>query len=105
MKEVEAGETMQKASHQYPAAMANITNRCTLRCKYCFIYREGNPNDPKGEMETTAMVNKLTELQKKHNIETMQWRVVNHSLGQRFYSKVQNFSQEILSLQMAQGIL
>lgn len=73
MKEGEESNTVQKDYHQYPAAMVNITNRCTLRCKHCFIYREGNPNDPKGEMDTLAMLDKLAELQKRHNIENMLW--------------------------------
>ncbi|GAB4348905.1 MAG: hypothetical protein Kow0099_31700 [Candidatus Abyssubacteria bacterium] len=58
---------------QWPAAMVNITNRCTLRCKHCFIYREGNPNDSRDEMDTRAMVATLAELQKRHGIQTMLW--------------------------------
>ncbi|RJP23890.1 MAG: radical SAM protein [Candidatus Abyssobacteria bacterium SURF_5] len=57
----------------YPAAMVNITNRCTLRCKHCFIYRDGNPNQPEHEMETDLMLRSLTELQQRHNIHTMLW--------------------------------
>jgi len=60
-------------ARQYPAAMVNITNRCTLRCKHCFIYRDGNPNDPRGEMDSATMVRKLSELQKRHGIQTMLW--------------------------------
>ena len=35
-----------------PIAMVNITNRCTLKCKHCFVYRKGTPNTPtkKNEM-------------------------------------------------------
>ena len=58
---------------QYPAAMVNITNRCTLRCKHCFIYRDGNPNDPHKEMDTSTMIGKLSELQERHGIGTMLW--------------------------------
>ena len=58
---------------QYPAAMVNITNRCTLRCKHCFIYRDGNPNDPRKEMDTLTMIGKLSELQGRHGIGTMLW--------------------------------
>jgi len=64
---------MDTGSHQYPAAMVNITNKCTLRCKHCFIYREGNPNDPHSEMDTPTMIERLSELQKRHGIETMLW--------------------------------
>jgi MoaA/NifB/PqqE/SkfB family radical SAM enzyme len=73
MKEGKASQIKEKTHRQYPAAMVNITNRCTLRCKHCFIYREGNPNDAKGEMNTSLMVRKLSELQGKHNIQNMLW--------------------------------
>jgi MoaA/NifB/PqqE/SkfB family radical SAM enzyme len=59
--------------HQYPAAMVNITNRCTLSCKLCFIYREKNPNDRRAEMDTPIMLGKLAELQKRHGIQHMLW--------------------------------
>jgi MoaA/NifB/PqqE/SkfB family radical SAM enzyme len=62
-----------KAVQQYPAAMVNITNRCNLRCKHCFIFRDGNPNDPKTEMDTPTMLRELSELQKLHGIHTMLW--------------------------------
>ncbi len=58
---------------QYPAALVNITNRCTLRCKHCFIYRDGNPNDPHNEMDTHTMLRKLSQLQRQHGIQTMLW--------------------------------
>jgi len=58
---------------QYPAAMVNITNRCTLRCKHCFVYRNGNPNDQKDEMDTPMMLEKLAKLQKRHGIQAMLW--------------------------------
>jgi len=59
--------------HQYPAAMVNITNRCTLSCKHCFIYRESNPNDRRAEMDTPTMLRKLNDLQKRHGIQHMLW--------------------------------
>ena len=59
--------------HPYPAAMVNITNRCTLTCKHCFIYREKNPNDRRAEMDTPTMLGKLAELQKRHSIQHMLW--------------------------------
>jgi Fe-coproporphyrin III synthase len=59
--------------HQYPAAMVNITNRCTLRCKHCFVYRDGNPNDRKEEMDTSTMLENLAELKRRHGIQAMLW--------------------------------
>ena len=58
---------------QYPAAMVNITNRCTLRCRHCFVYRDGNPNDPSEEMDTPTMLSRLAELKKLHGIQFMLW--------------------------------
>ncbi|UCE51815.1 MAG: radical SAM protein [Desulfobacterales bacterium] len=63
----------ESSAHQYPAAMVNITNRCTLRCKHCFIYRDENPNDANAEMESPTMLKKLAELQKLHGIQHMLW--------------------------------
>jgi MoaA/NifB/PqqE/SkfB family radical SAM enzyme len=61
------------APRQYPAAMVNITNRCTLQCRHCFVYRDGNPNERKGEMSSSSMLQKLTELQKRHGLLHMLW--------------------------------
>ncbi len=60
-------------ARQYPAAVINITNRCTLRCKHCFIYRDGNPNDPSEEMDTATMLRKISELKERHGLQTMLW--------------------------------
>lgn len=62
-----------KTGPQYSAAMVNITNRCTLHCKHCFVFRDGNPNDPKEEMDTPVMLEKLAELKMRHGIQTMLW--------------------------------
>jgi len=61
------------ASRQYPAAMVNITNRCTLRCRHCFVFRDGNPNDSSEEMDTPTMLQKLSELRELHGIQVMLW--------------------------------
>lgn len=58
---------------QYPGAVVNITNRCSLSCRHCFVYREGNPNQPRQEMDSATMVRKLAELQKRCGILTMLW--------------------------------
>jgi len=58
---------------QYPAAMINITNRCTLRCKHCFIYRDANPHSREREMETGVLLSKLREIQQRLGIQTMLW--------------------------------
>ena len=58
---------------QFPIAMVNITNRCTLRCNHCFVFRNANPNDPRGEMEAGTVLEKLSDLQKRHIIRAMTW--------------------------------
>lgn len=58
---------------QFPAAMVNITNRCTLRCRHCFVFREGNPTSTQHEMDTQTMLQKLSSLQEKHGINSMLW--------------------------------
>ena len=44
-------------ARQWPAAMVNITNRCNLRCRHCFVFRDDNPTDIKREMDTETMGN------------------------------------------------
>ena len=68
-------ETIQQdqPSPFYPAAMVNITNKCTLRCRHCFVFREGNPVEKKDEMDTPTMLATLADLQQKHYIHTMLW--------------------------------
>jgi MoaA/NifB/PqqE/SkfB family radical SAM enzyme len=58
---------------QYPSAMVNITNRCNLKCRHCFVFREDNPNDRRQEMSTPLMLKTLADLQKRHSIDTMLW--------------------------------
>jgi MoaA/NifB/PqqE/SkfB family radical SAM enzyme len=66
-------EYEKKTFPPYFAAMVNITNRCTLRCKHCFVFRDGNPNNPKEEMDPPALLAKLAELKMRHGIQTMLW--------------------------------
>ena len=57
-----------------PVAMINITNRCTLRCKHCFVYREGTPNTPqKDEMTTNQMIKEIKKYRRKFGIIRMVW--------------------------------
>lgn len=58
---------------QYPAAMVNVTNRCNLRCKHCFVFREGNPNQPAGEMKPERVLSELRRLRDRHGIRRMLW--------------------------------
>lgn len=57
----------------FPAAIVNITNRCTLKCRHCFVYREGNPSSRRDEMDTPTMLEKIDRLRRKHDIRVMLW--------------------------------
>lgn len=59
----------------YLFALANITNRCNLKCKHCFVFREGTPNTPtkKNEMSAEVMVKILKKYKRKHSIFRMLW--------------------------------
>jgi len=63
-----------KASFR-PVAMINITNRCNLKCKHCFVFREGTPNTPtdKNEMPAEEMIKKIKKYKRKHGIQRMVW--------------------------------
>src|SRR5574341_68497 len=62
---------------RYPAAMVNVTNRCTLFCEHCFIYRDGNPNEEpaaiRDEMSNAAVLETLAALRDRHGIASMLW--------------------------------
>lgn len=60
-------------SGQYSAAIINVTNRCTLRCKHCFVFRESNPNDPHGEMDDAAMLKEIADRKERHGFDTVLW--------------------------------
>jgi len=63
----------ENAFPKYPAALVNITKRCNLRSKHCFVYRDGNPNDRRDEMDTPILLEKLAKLKKRHGIQAMLW--------------------------------
>jgi len=78
----------------YPSAMVNVTNRCNLSCKHCFIFRDGNPNDPAGEMTPDEMLAELERIRDRHGIRNMmwmggepmiRWRMLEHGL--RLFAK------------------
>jgi MoaA/NifB/PqqE/SkfB family radical SAM enzyme len=64
--------TMDPPPH-YPGAMVNVTNRCNLQCKHCFIFREGNPNQAAGEMKPERVLSELQRLRDRHGVRFMMW--------------------------------
>ncbi len=57
----------------FPSAMVNVTNRCNLSCKHCFVFREGNPNEVEGEMSAERVLEQLERLRDRHGIQRMLW--------------------------------
>ncbi len=55
---------------QHKSAIVDVTDRCNLRCKHCFYFRE--EHDSK-EMNADEFLEGLKILQKRHNIISMGW--------------------------------
>lgn len=55
---------------QHKSAIVDVTDRCNLRCKHCFYFRE--EHDSK-EMKAEEFLEGLKILQKRHNIISMGW--------------------------------
>jgi MoaA/NifB/PqqE/SkfB family radical SAM enzyme len=55
--------------------MVNITNRCTLKCKHCFIYRKDTPHTPtkKNEMPAKQMIKEIKKYKRNYGIVQMVW--------------------------------
>lgn len=60
-------------SGHYPLALLNLTNRCNLACSHCFVFRDGNPNDPAGDIDDETLLEKLKRVKEIHGIVNMLW--------------------------------
>ncbi len=58
---------------KFPAAMLNITNRCNLTCAHCFIYTDGNPNDPAHDIPDDELLAELERVRDRHGLYGMLW--------------------------------
>ncbi len=55
---------------QHRSAIVDVTDRCNLRCKHCFYYREEQDSQ---QMDGEAFLTGLRTLQERHNIMSMGW--------------------------------
>lgn len=64
-------------SARYPAAIVNVTNRCNLSCRHCFVFREANPNEApesiRDELGDAEILETLAALRDRHGIVSMLW--------------------------------
>ena len=66
-----------RTDSRYPAAMVNVTNRCNLACRHCFVFREANPNETpesiRDELGDAEILETLAALRDRHGIVSMLW--------------------------------
>jgi uncharacterized Fe-S cluster-containing radical SAM superfamily protein len=66
-----------REDRRYPAAIVNVTNRCNLACRHCFVFREGNPNQAPAsvhdEPANDDLLATLAALRDRHGIVSMLW--------------------------------
>lgn len=55
---------------QHKSAIVDVTDKCNLRCKHCYYFREEHDSR---EMEAEEFLKGLKILQKRHNIISMGW--------------------------------
>ncbi len=58
---------------QYSLAIVNVTNHCNLSCKHCFVFRDGNPNSPEGEMTSDEVLAEVERLRDRHGLQRVVW--------------------------------
>jgi MoaA/NifB/PqqE/SkfB family radical SAM enzyme len=59
---------------RFPAAVINITNRCNLRCSHCYLYADGNPNDPNHQIPDAELLAEVERLRDRHGLIAMVWQ-------------------------------
>lgn len=60
----------------YPAMLVNVTNRCNLSCRHCFVFRDANPNEPSSprlELSDDDLLHVIEALRDRHKVHTMLW--------------------------------
>lgn len=78
-------------TRQYTTVVVNITNHCNLRCRHCFVFREGNPNEApvsiRDEMAGDVMLETIRGLRDRHGIRHALWMGGEPMLKPRFLAK------------------
>jgi hypothetical protein len=59
---------------QYPAGIINITNRCNLKCKHCYLYTDGNPNDRDDHIPDEELLAEVKRIRDRHGLIAMVWQ-------------------------------
>jgi MoaA/NifB/PqqE/SkfB family radical SAM enzyme len=59
---------------QYPAGIINITNRCNLRCKHCYLYAAGNPSDQNDQIPDEELLAEVERIRDRHGLLMMVWQ-------------------------------
>ncbi|MCL4683609.1 radical SAM protein [Myxococcota bacterium] len=57
----------------FPGAILNVTNRCNLKCAHCFIYTDGNPNDPTHDIPDDELLAAVERVRDRHGVRGMLW--------------------------------
>ena len=55
---------------EHRSAIVDVTDRCNLRCKHCFYFREEQESE---EMDGDEFLEGLRTLRDRHNIMSMGW--------------------------------
>ncbi len=55
---------------EHKSAIVDVTDRCNLRCKHCFYFREDRDSE---ELDADEFLKGLKILQERHNIISMGW--------------------------------
>jgi len=58
---------------RFPSALVNVTNRCTLKCRHCFVFRDTSPNSKAAELDAPSFLAKLLEKKRQHGFNSMLW--------------------------------
>jgi MoaA/NifB/PqqE/SkfB family radical SAM enzyme len=61
-------ENLEDVEHH--SAIVDVTDRCNLRCKHCFYYREERDSE---DMDRAAFLEGLRILRDRHKIQSMGW--------------------------------